>query len=69
MTIGPGIVIASRLRPSLTGWAFVGLTVGSLVWIVAGWMLADYPLVAQNIAISLTNLFGIYRWLIWRGKV
>ncbi len=64
MTIGPGLVIAARLRPSLMGWAFVGLTVGSLIWTVAAWLVADYALIAQNVAITFTNLFGIYRWLV-----
>jgi len=68
MTMGPGLVIAARVRPRLMGWAFVGLTVGSLTWIIAGYLAADYPLVAQNVAITLINMFGIYRWLIWRGK-
>jgi hypothetical protein len=69
MTMVPGLVIAARVRPRLMGWAFVGLTVGSLLWIAAGYLAADYALIAQNVAISLINLFGIYRWLIWKGKV
>ena len=68
MTMGPGLVIAARVRPRLMGWAFVGLTVGSLIWILAGYLVADYPLIAQNVAITLINIFGIYRWLIWKGK-
>jgi hypothetical protein len=50
------------------GLAFVGLTAGSLLWTVAGFLANDYPLIAQSCAITLTNLFGIYRWLIWKGK-
>ncbi|HEX9321905.1 MAG TPA: hypothetical protein VF913_07265 [Xanthobacteraceae bacterium] len=68
MTLGSGLVIAARVRPRLMGWAFVGLTIGSLAWVVAGYGVADYPLVAQNIGITLINMFGIYRWLIWKGK-
>jgi hypothetical protein len=68
MTIGSGFVIAIRVRPVLMGWAFVGLTIGSLTWIIAGYLIPDYPLVAQNVAITLINLIGIYRWLIWKGK-
>lgn len=69
MTMVPGLVIAARVRPRLMGWAFVGLTVGSLSWMVAGYLAADYALIAQNVAITLINLFGIYRWLIWKGKI
>ena len=68
MTIAPGLVIAARVRPRLMGWAFVGLTAGSLLWAVAGFLANDYALIAQSCAITLTNLFGIYRWLIWKGK-
>jgi hypothetical protein len=69
MTMIPGLVIAARVRPRFMGWAFVGLTVGSLSWMVAGYLAADYALIAQNVAITLINLFGIYRWLIWKGKI
>jgi hypothetical protein len=68
MTMGPGLVIAARVRPVLMGWAFVGLTIGALIWTLAGYLASDYPLVAQNVAITLINTLGIYRWLIWKGK-
>jgi hypothetical protein len=67
-TIAPGLVIAARVRPRLMGWAFLGLTFGSLIWIVAGYLASDYALVAQNVAITLINCLGIYRWLVWKGK-
>jgi hypothetical protein len=66
---GSGLVIAARVRPPLMGWAFVGLTVGSLLWVVVGYLSADYALLVQNIVITLINMVGIYRWLIWKGKV
>lgn len=65
---GSGLVIAARVRPLLTGWAFVGLTAGSLLWVVVGYLSADYALLAQNVVITLINFLGIYRWLIWKGK-
>jgi hypothetical protein len=59
-----------RTGPSaLIGWAFVVLTVGSLIWIVIGYVSGEYALMAQNIVLTLINLFGIYRWLIWKGKI
>jgi hypothetical protein len=61
-------VIAARVRPLLMGWAFVGLTVGSLLWIVVGYLSKDYALLAQNVVITLINTLGIYRWLMWKGK-
>jgi hypothetical protein len=67
-TVGPGLVIAARVRPLFMGWAFVGLTVGSLTWIVAGYLADDHALIAQNVVITLINCLGIYRWLIWKGK-
>jgi hypothetical protein len=66
---GSGLVIAARVRPLLMGWAFVGLSVGSLSWIVVGYLSTDYALLAQNFVITLINTVGIYRWLIWKGKV
>lgn len=68
-TIVPGIIIAARARPLLVGWAFVGLTVGSLLWIMVGYVTGDYAIFAQNVAISIINTLGIYRWLIWQGKL
>ena len=62
LTIAPGLVIAARVRPRLVGWAFVVLTIGSLIWIAAGYLSSDYPLVAQSVAITLINSLGIYRW-------
>ena len=67
-TIGSGLVIAARVRTRLMGWAFVGLTVGSVIWIFAGYLASDHPLMAQNVAITLINFFGIYRWLIWKKQ-
>jgi hypothetical protein len=69
ITMGAGLVLAARLRPRTIGWAFVALTVGSVIWIGIGYLTGEYALMAQNIAITLINLFGIYRWLIWKGKI
>lgn len=34
-----------------------------------GYVSGEYALMAQNIVLTLINLFGIYRWLIWKGKI
>lgn len=67
-TIGAGLVLAARVQPRTTGWAFVVLTAASVIWIVIGYLAAEYALMVQNAVVSLINVFGIYRWLIWKGK-
>ena len=68
-TIGAGLVLAARVQPRTTGWAFVVLTAASIIWIVVGYLTSEYALMVQNAVVSLINVFGIYRWLIWKGKV
>jgi hypothetical protein len=68
-TIGAGLILAARVRPRITGWAFVVLTGASMIWIVIGYLTAEYALMVQNVVVTLINVFGIYRWLIWKGKV
>ena len=68
-TMGAGLVLAARVRPRTTGWAFVVLTGASIIWIAIGYLTAEYALMVQNVVVTLINLFGIYRWLIWKGKV
>jgi len=68
-TMGAGIVLAARLRSSLMGWAFVVLTGASLIWIGVGYLATEYALMAQNVVVTGINLFGVYRWLIWKGAV
>ena len=68
-TIGAGLVLAARVRPRTTGWAFLVLTAASMVWIVVGYLASECALMVQNAVVSLINVFGIYRWLIWKGKV
>jgi hypothetical protein len=68
-TIGAGLILAARVQPRLTGWAFVVLSGASMIWIVVGYLTAEYALMVQNVVVTLINLFGIYRWLIWKGQV
>ncbi len=68
-TMGAGLVLAARVRAKLIGWAFVVLTMGSLIWIGVGYLSREYAPMAQNIVLTLINIFGIYRWLIWKGKI
>jgi hypothetical protein len=68
-TIGAGLVLAARAQPRTTGWAFVVLSGASVIWIVVGYLTGEYALMVQNVVVTLINLFGVYRWLIWKGKV
>lgn len=68
-TMGAGLVLAARVRPRIMGWAFVVLTFASIIWVVVGYLTDQYALLVQNAVITLINVFGIYRWLIWKGKV
>ena len=68
-TMAAGLVLAARVRPRLMGWAFVALTLASMAWVVIGYFAGEYALMAQNIVITFINIFGIYRWLIWKGKI
>jgi uncharacterized membrane protein len=68
-TMAAGLVLAARVRAHLIGWAFVVLTLGSLIWIGIGYISGEYALMAQNIVLTLINIFGVYRWLIWKGKI
>jgi hypothetical protein len=68
-TMGAGLVLAARVRPRFMGWAFVVLTLGSIIWVGIGYITEEYALLTQNAVITLINIFGIYRWLIWKGKI
>ncbi|WP_065750728.1 hypothetical protein [Bradyrhizobium paxllaeri] len=68
-TIGAGLVLAARAKPRTTGWAFVVLSGASVIWIVVGYLTTEYALMVQNVVVTLINIFGVYRWLIWKGKV
>ena len=68
-TMGAGLVLAARVRPRFMGWAFVVLTLGSTIWVGIGYITEEYALLTQNAVITLINIFGIYRWLIWKGKI
>ena len=68
-TIGAGLVLAARVRPRLMGWAFVVLALASLAWVIIGFLTEQWSLLVQNAVITLINIFGVYRWLIWKGKI
>jgi hypothetical protein len=69
ITMGAGLVLAARLRPGSSGGPLSRWRVASLIWVGIGYLSGEYALTAQNVVITLINLFGIYRWLIWKGKI
>ena len=57
------LMTASNLGSRITGYGFVVFTVGSLAWLALG-IVTDQPnLLWQNVILTATNLFGIWRWL------
>lgn len=62
------IVIASNLGRRITGWGFVLFTTCSIAWIIAGLRDGEQALLWQNIVLFMTNLLGVYRWLIRKER-
>lgn len=60
--IAAGLLLA--LNIPISGWGFVLFTFSSLAWIVSGLVMGVRSLIVVNIVLLLTNLLGIYRWLI-----
>ena len=45
-TKGAGLILAAWVPPLITGWAFVVLRGASMIWIVVGYLTAEYALTA-----------------------
>ena len=57
------LMTASNLGSRITGYGFVVFTVGSLAWLALGIATDQANLLWQNLILTATNLFGIWRWL------
>jgi hypothetical protein len=57
------LMTASNLGSRITGYGFVVFTIGSLAWLALGVMTGQPNLLWQNVILTATNLFGIWRWL------
>lgn len=57
-----GILLAIKVPWS--GWGFVSFAISSVAWIASGAIMGVRSLVAVNSILLLTNLVGIYRWLL-----
>ncbi len=60
--IAGGILLAIKIPWS--GWGFALFALSSAAWITAGLVMRVKSLVTVNSVLLLTNLLGIYRWLI-----
>ena len=57
------LMTASNLGSRITGYGFVVFTIGSLAWLALGIATDQANLLWQNVILTATNLFGIWRWL------
>ena len=63
VTIAAALMTAANLGARFTGWGFAVFALGSVAWIVTGF-LSDLPsLLVTNSVLLLVNLFGVWRWL------
>jgi hypothetical protein len=62
-TIVAAVMTASNLGSRITGYGFVVFAVGSVAWLLAGYLTDQQPLIWTNAVLTLLNLFGVWRWL------
>ncbi len=62
------IIVALNLGRRITGAGFVVFTWSSISWIVAAYLENLPSLMTLNVALTIINLLGVYRWLIYKGK-
>lgn len=56
--------ILLALNIDVSGWGFVAFLVGSGGWMAAGLIQRETSLWLLNLVFTITNVIGIYRWLI-----
>lgn len=62
-TIIAACLTASNLGSRITGYGFIVFTVGSVAWFALGLFTGQPALVWTNAAMTVLNLFGVWRWL------
>jgi hypothetical protein len=62
-TITAATITASNLGARITGYGFIVFTVGSIAWFGLGLATGQPALLWTNAALTVLNLFGIWRWL------
>ena len=67
-TILAACVTAANLGSRITGWGFVIFTIGSIAWTTYGVITGQPNLLWQNVALTVVNLVGVWRWLGRRAR-
>ncbi|HSQ98996.1 MAG TPA: PRC-barrel domain-containing protein [Sphingomicrobium sp.] len=62
-TIVAAFMTASNLGTRVTGLGFAVFTIGALCWIAVGTMTHQPALTWTNVALTVLDLFGVWRWL------
>src|SRR5688500_4656264 len=62
-TVIAASITASNLGTRITGYGFIVFTLGSIAWFGFGLMSGQPALMWTNAALTVLNLFGIWRWL------
>ncbi len=68
-TVAAACMTASNLGSRITGYGFAVFTVGSVCWLWLGLVTGQPALVWTNVALTLLNIFGVWRWLGRQAKV
>ena len=62
-TVLAASMTAANLGSRITGYGFCVFLVGSLSWMTVGILTDQTALLWTNVALTLLNIFGIWRWL------
>lgn len=68
-TIIAACLTASNLGSRITGYGFIVFTLGSIAWFALGLLTGQPALIWTNVAMTVLNLFGIWRWLGRQARV
>jgi hypothetical protein len=68
-TILAAFMTAANLGPRITGFGFIIFSIGALCWIGVGILSREPALVWTNVALTVLDLFGIWRWLGRQARV
>ena len=68
-TILAALVTASNLGARMTGYGFVIFLFGSLAWLSVGLLSGQPALLWTNVALTVLNVWGIWRWLGRQAKL
>lgn len=62
-TVVAASITAANLGARITGYGFCVFLIGSVAWIATGVLTGQTALTWTNIALTVLNIFGIWRWL------